>query len=266
MKKYLFFCLSVICFVLISCSDEEYMHSQNNIFPKTLHTKYPSAPSQNFLTTIVYDGSKILMISNEKEKIKYLYEGSYIVKETRYKLVNGREVEYSETSYEYENEDLKTVNVNLSGKVKKYVYSYKSDGTILKETYDFDNKTEKEFKNSENKILTFVRGNLTNSVFSWGFRDIVSTSRYDYDERNNAFKNVLGFSKLLDQINFESEQNISSSNNLKKYDVKINYVPDMIFEPCSYNMEYEYNKSGYPTKKTIYDYKGEIEEIVEYSY
>lgn len=266
MKKYLLNCVLVFALSFNSCSNEESEKKENVILPKTLKTTYPNNPSENFVTTIIYDGSKIMSIRNKNEKIDYLYEGNYIGVETKYNFVNGQEVKYSETFYKYENDSLQTVTKQINDQKTKYIYTYNSDETITKETYTLDNETKKELKNSEKDVLTIDKGNLTNSVFNSGNQGIVSTSRYDYDTNNNAFKNVLGLNLLLDQAGFGTEKNISSGNNLKKYNISRNYVPDIIFEPFSFTMKYEYNENGYPTKKTIYDYTGKVTAIVEYKY
>ncbi|WP_289665361.1 hypothetical protein [Flavobacterium panacagri] len=266
MKKYLSYCCTIILFVLFSCSNEEYMESQNMILPKTLKTIYPNNPSENFDVNIVYNGNKIVSTSNKLEKTAYSYNGNYIASETKYDIRNGQEIKYFETFYEYENESLKTVSKIMNGEETRSVYTKNGDDSITKEIYDFDVKTKKISDNPKQDVLTILNGNLINLVFNWGSNDVMTCSRFQYDAHYNAFKNVLGFNVLLDQEILGSELSVSSFNNLTRHSYSSIASGSIIFEPYSNSMVYEYNKKGYPTKKTTYDYADKIISIIEYVY
>lgn len=268
MKKKLLFCLSVFLLILNSCSKEDYDSSENTILPKTLTTIYPDYPDGNFVTKIIYDGNKIVSISNKSGRTDYTYDGDHILTEIKYNLTDGQKVKY--TQYGYTNDSLKTVTTSLNGEETRYVYIYNNDGTIEKETYHLDNNKGKESKKTEQDILTFVNGNVVKSEFNSGGSgtDVITTSRYEYDTNNNAFKNITGLNLLLDQANFGTEISFSSANNIKRHIVFSIQAPssNIEFEPYANTMKYEYNKKGYPTKKTTYDYAERIIEIVEYTY
>jgi YD repeat-containing protein len=268
MQKKLLYCLSVFLLILNSCSTENYDSSENTILPKTLITLYPDNPERNFVTKIIYEGNKIVSISNKSGRTDYTYDGDHILSEIKYNLTDGQKVKY--TKYGYTNDSLKTVTTSLNEKETKYVYIYNDDGTISKETYDLDSNTGKESKKTEQDILTFVNGNVVKSESNWGGSgtDVLTTSRYEYDTNNNAFKNITGLNLLLDQANFGTEISFSSANNLKRHIVFSSQGPssNIEFEPYANTMKYEYNKRGYPTKKTTYDYAERITEIVEYTY
>lgn len=266
MKKYLSYCWAIVLFVLFSCSNEEYVENQNMILPKVLKTIYPDSPSDNFETNIVYNENKIVKVSNKFERIDYSYSGNFISAEVKYNIQNGKEVKYSETFYEYENESLKTVSKILNGEQMRYVYSKNDDGSINMESYIFDTQTKKESKNPGLDVLTIDNGNLINMVSEWGYNDVITCSRFQYDKYNNAFKNVLGFNLLLGQEIFGSEINISSFNNLTRHSYSPIVSGSIVFEPYSCTMVYEYNKKSYPIKKTTYDYAGRIINITEYEY
>lgn len=272
MKKILFYFLSVSLFILTSCSNDNSDNDQdtNSVLPKAIKFINETDLSKSDITTISYDGNKIVNVLSENEKIAYTYEGDKIVNEVKYYLENGKEKMYCNLLYTYENNRLKTVETVVYGEDIRYVYIYNSDGTVTIETYNLDKKSAKELKKTENKVLTFINGNLSKSVSNWGdsYDDVVTTCRYDYDTNNSAFKNVLGLSLLLDQANFGSELNISCTNNIKKVNAYSRQGPssDIQFEPHLNTMEYKYNKKGYPIKKTTTDYTGKIIEIIEYIY
>ncbi|MFD2941302.1 hypothetical protein [Flavobacterium notoginsengisoli] len=266
MKKHLCYCCTIIFLSLFSCTTEEYAASENRILPKVLKTIYPDNPSGNFETTIFYDENRIVKVSNKFEKIDYSYNGNFISSEVKYNIINGEEVKYSETFYEYENESLKTVSTIMNGERTRFVYSKNDDGSVNMETYIFDTETKKESKNPGLSVLTFNNGNLINLVSNWGYNDVITCSRFQYDGQHNAFKNVLGFKLLLGQNIFGSEVNISSPNNLTRHTDSPIVSGNIVFEPCANTMTYEYNKKGYPTRQTIYDYTGRIINITEYIY
>jgi len=227
--------------------------------------------------TFTYDDNKIVSISSEKSLIEFTYDGNQIVKEIQYSRYEGKETKYYEILYTYLNDKLETGVLTFGSQYqyggKKYMYSYNEDGTVKKETYDTDIKTGKQLENYSTGILTFENGNLIKSVSNWGDRPYITTCRYEYDVKNNAFKNILGLNLLLDLADFSSEFNFFSINNINTFNVVTNLVPGtdpklatIAFEPFGHTMNYEYNKKGYPTKRTMYDYKGDIKEIIEYTY
>ncbi|WP_426486228.1 hypothetical protein [Flavobacterium sp. 2] len=164
---------------------------------------------------------------------------------------------------------MKTVTKFLNGEKLRYDYSYNNNGSITKQVYNFDNTTGKESKKSEKDLITIINGNIANSESDWGDNyDVISTIKYEYDTNNNAFKNIRGLNLLLDQFSLDSEMSLSSNNNIKRFKVTHKQGPlsNIAFEPYWFKMEYEYNKNGYPIKKTTYDYAERITEIVEYVY
>lgn len=266
MKNYLLFSLSIVSFLLLSCSNEGYGYNENVVLPKILKTIYPDYPEGNYTTNIEYNANKIVTVSNKFQRIEYNYNENRIVSEIKYNIENQKKIKYSETFYEYENESLKTVWQTVNEEKKRWVYSKNADGSITKETYTYDAENEKEQKNPGLTTLTIVNRNLVNQVSNWGYCDVVTCCKCEYDGNNNPFKNILGFDLLLDQEVLGLNLNISSNNNL----IKHNFFPistgNIVFEPDCNTMKYEYNQKGYPTKKTTYDYAGRIVDIVQFFY
>ncbi len=269
MQKKLLCCLSVFFLVFNSCSNEEYYPSENTILPKTLKTIYPNSPSENYDNNFVYEGNKIVSITNKYGKKDYEYDGNHIVRETVYSFYKGEETKSNETLYVYENDRLKTVTKFAYGTATKYAYSYNNDGSVNIETYKLDSDTGKESKKSEKEVITIVNGNIIKSEYNWGDDyDVISIVKYEYDTNKNAFKNITGLNLLLDQFSLDYEPSLSSNNNMKRYYVNNIQGPtsNIVFEIHSFKMEYEYNKKGYPTRKVIYDYTEEIKQVNEFVY
>ncbi|KAF2082837.1 hypothetical protein [Flavobacterium sharifuzzamanii] len=269
MQKKLLYCLLIVLSVFNSCSNEELSPSENTILPKTLKTIYPNSPSENYDTNFIYDGNKIVCITNKNGKRDYEYDGNHIMKETVYSFYKGIETKDSETLFTYENDKLKTATKLVSDKATKYVYHYNDDGSINIETYNLYSDAEKESKKTEKEVITIVDGNIVKSEYNSGDDyDVISIVKYEYDTSKNAFKNIMGLNLLLNQFSLDYETSLSSNNNMKRYYVNNIQGPlsNKIFEPHWLKMEYEYDKKGYPTKKTTYDYTEEIKEVNVYVY
>lgn len=87
----------------------------------------------------------------------------------------------------------------------------------------------------------------------------VYTHVYEYDTKNNPFKNILGFNLLL-------EYEDTSTNNVIKHTSSVSgsATPST---PLVYKKEYVYDANGYPTKATSYKADGTtVSEINEYTY
>lgn len=263
MKKALLYFFLVF---LISCSSEEYKNEENFILPKTLSVKLPES-SDIDTTNFIYNGNKIMTASRKFRRSEYLYNGDKIVKETKYSSQLGKEEKISETTFTYENNKLIFSDKIENKKKFKYLYIYKEDGTIIKEEYEVNFMTGKEVKTAGNEVLVFVNGNLVKQILNYeadSFK-FATICVYNYDKSNNAFKNVLGFDFLLNQISFDFEGNLSSINNLKKIErYSTNQLGD-IHKDYSTSFNYEYNSKGYPVKKTSNGIEG-TNEIIEYKY
>lgn len=269
-KKSLYFLIASLVLIFGSCTNDENSDNTSLILPKTISYKDQNNKIYR-TTTFTYNDSRIVSISSEDIYFDFVYEGSQIVKEIRYSRYKGQQTKYYEIIYTYLNDKLHTGVLTYDDQYqydgKKYIYSYNEDGTVKKETYKTDKKTGKQSENYSVDILTFENENLTKSVLNWSEGVYGATCLYDYDVNNNAFKNILGLSLLLDQADFGSELHFSSANNINKYHVLSNPENGMIScEPLFDTMNYEYNKKGYPTKQTTYDYKGDVTEIIEYTY
>ncbi|MEZ0128744.1 hypothetical protein AB9T88_02685 [Flavobacterium sp. LBUM151] len=267
-NKLLYFLIASIVFIFASCTNDENSHDTILMLPKTITSKDGNNNIYQ-TTTFTYDENKIISISSENGLIEFEYNGNQIVKEIQYTKYKGEETKYYEIRYTYSNDKLETCVLTFGSQYqydgKKYIYSYNEDGTVTKATYKTDKKTGKQLENYS--TLKFENGNLIKTILNAENGQCLSTSQYDYDANKNAFKNILGLNLLLDQADFGSELNFSSANNINKYHLLSN--PEIGIIPCEPifdTMDYEYNQQGYPIKQIRYDYKGDVKEIIEYTY
>jgi len=256
--------------LLVSCSTTDNDNDSDNgnkiTLPKKVQYTNSDHPEKNSTSVITYNGKKIVSVTEEEERTDYIYEGNVIVKTITYDITYNRNDKKSEKSYTYTDGKLSS-SISVSNFTSEYpfgeyqsrsVYIYNADGTIKKESYSTDKTTGVESKASGEVLLTFANGNLSTEVTT--ANNIVSNI-YDYDTKNNAFKNVSGFSSLLDQEINSSINNIKTKTLwIANLDVKLGNLSTLS------TSEYDYNTNDYPNKKTSYKEDGTVMEIIEYTY
>ncbi|KAF2082834.1 hypothetical protein [Flavobacterium sharifuzzamanii] len=265
MKKIL--CLfGVLALTLTSCSKDDDSNNSNNIvLPKTIQFTNLKDLSKNTLSTFTYNGNKIVTVSNAGAKSEFTYTGNQITKKVDYVMSNGQLGKVIEASYVYANGKLQSVSGISYGRAFKQVYTYNNDGTIKKEAYTID-ANGVESLSPESWLLTIANGNLTKFVTISG--TFVGTHVYDYDAKNNAFKNILGFNLLLDQAITPSlgQKIYSSLYNIEKDTQSVVIDSQPFTNTVDYNAKYDYNAGGYPVKQTSYNQDGTVKEVFDYTY
>ena len=270
MKKNLFLFIA-LALTAISCSkdDNDKNDKNHSDLPKTIQRTDLRAPVENKTSTFIYDGDKIVSITHKFSRSEFTYEGNHITKKVDYTVNGDQYTKYAETLYSYVNGKLETVSYSINSNPTsdyKYVYTYNNDGTIKKQGYSINRTTGAETKAASSDLLTFVNGNLTKSVNVNG--NIGSTKNYYYDLKNNPFKNILGFTLLLDQGRIDSvgQDIYSSVNNIEKYTESIVVTGNLTPVSKIYETKFEYNSNGFPTQKTTYNEDGTVKEIFDYTY
>jgi major membrane immunogen (membrane-anchored lipoprotein) len=253
MKKKL--CLFLVAaLTLASCSSDE--NGSDTILPTIVSYKYSDSPGDNDLSTIKYNGNKIVTAgytSNDKEV--YTYTGDVITKIEDF-AQEGNISSINEFTYESGKlkADVLTEIASDRTYISKRVYTYNTNGTISFVNYSVDPTTKEETKKSDG-VLTYVNGNLISKIET--FDSYSYTKTYQYDAKNNPFKNILGFNLLIDHETNASLNNVTKLTTLYKYgeDITTNI----------FNSVYQYNEKGYPTKQTQTD-SSQSDEITEYTY
>jgi hypothetical protein len=233
MKKLL--CLfSASLLVLASCSSDDTNSSDSatSILPKKVVNVYGKETSTSQIT---YNGNKLVSVVNDEgEKSIYTYTGDLVTKIEEMDSKGGLD---DTTEYTYISGKLATALEKEVGASNYYKteYTHNSDGTVSYKEFTVDAKTGVANTNSTPVIgkCTFKDGNLVKKVYSYGVGS-ENTSTYEYDTKNNPFKNVLGFNLLLNDE--------SSVNNLVKrtqVDGSSTYISTNTFK---------YDSNGFPTE------------------
>lgn len=253
MKKIL--CLvGALSLILTSCSSDE--NGTDLVLPKIVSYKYSDYPGDNDSATITYDGNKIVSAGyTSTDKEVYTYTGDFITKIEDFaeegNIGSRHEITYEEGKLKI---DVMTEMSSDRTYISKRIYTYNTNGTISFINYSVDPTTKEETKKSEG-VLTYSNGNLTKKTESY---DLYSYTRtYEFDAKNNPYKNILGYNLLID---FETS---ASLNNVTKLTTVYNREEGIITN--IFNTVYEYNEKGYPTKQTEKDDSGK-DEITEYTY
>jgi hypothetical protein len=226
--------------MLHSCSSNTETETKPvvSIFVKTIVKTH----SPNDIETIshIYDGNKIVSRKNDGGFVSnYTYTGNVITKiEER---VNNNFQSSKEYTYVDGKVATKVWKRNYDG-TNSYIYTYNSNGTVsYKRTQPSGVSTG---------ILTIANGNIVkNEVFNNG--TLLNTYTYGYDNKNNPFKNVLGFNLLL-----ETDEEMFSPNNM---------IQDGGGSP-TFNYILKYNDDGFPTEKKRSDVDRSSDELTQFFY
>ncbi len=237
-----------------SCSSDDNDSSSSVILPKTVKHTFTSYPEDNYTSTIVYNGNKIVSITDDDgSRQDFTYDGDVITKIIGYDIENGKDLKDNEVSYTYENGKLVTSSYAEvfsseypTGRYKgRNVYTHNSDGTVVKiESYSINTSTGVETKNNYSLVNTFENGNLVKITSTY------QTDVFEYDSKNNPTKNILGLNLLLDE-------GYSVNNIIKHTSSQSTTV---------YKTEYVYDENGYPTKEIEYNNTGNVDQVTEFTY
>jgi hypothetical protein len=186
MKKF-FYLFSATLLTLTSCSKDE--NTSEPVSSMLVKKKISTYSIDDIVTTTYkYDGNKIVSASNDGGFVaNYTYTGNVITK------IEERVNNQFQSSLEYTYVDGKVATEVFKrnyGGTNSYTYTYNANGTISYKLFQSGNETS-------TGLLTTVNGNIVKKeLFSNGI--LFSTQVFEYDNKNNPFKNVLGFNLLID--------------------------------------------------------------------
>ena len=234
--------LVTLCFFLLffSCNDEDLSESiDSEILVKKIIVK--NLANNTILRTdeFEYSGRKIVKgTSSAGSMAVYSYIGDFI---SNIKIYDTNAILKLEYLYSYENNKLsQTIYKNYdTSTCEKRLYTYVSNTTLNFIYYTGDLVTQNTLYKSGTitlqdyeVIATTVQNHLNN---------FTSVSNFTYDNKNNAFKNVLGFNVLsveLDRVGGVNK-NLTVRENNNGGVISFAYL------------NYTYNSNNYPTTLTI---------------
>ena len=193
MKKIiLLICASMLIFSCSKSSDDANATAQQagNLISR-LETTTNGSTQKNYYT---YNGNKILkIVSNGMREIRFTYDGNFISKQETFE----NNFLTTTITYSYENGKLKSVyqtntEPNEANNYKQ-VFVHNVDGSINFTNFSYQSPNT-EIVDCTGKY-TFVNSNRTKVEFNNVTTSSVSI--YTYDSKNNGFRNILGFDKLI---------------------------------------------------------------------
>lgn len=243
MKK-LLLSIGLAMITLISCSKDN-IGTDLSINKKLLLT----LKRNNTTYTYSYNGNKIIQYSYNnaggfEQKWVYTYTGDLITKEDFYG--NGiLSISYEHT---YENNKIATSivkNYTTQSILKsKSVYTYTSDTSVMRENYYYNSNISNWTKSPSVKY-TIIGGHITKEEILKADGTPNSITVYEYDNKNNVFKNILGFDKLIYKTDVSDGTKNNTVNNITKYYYSPSYG--------ELNFTFNYDADDYPISKTWYN-------------
>lgn len=242
MKK-LLISIGLVMITLISCSKD------NAEIGASINKKPLTRKTDGTTFTYSYNGNKIIQYTYNdaaslENKWVYTYTGDLITKEDKYvNNVLGKSYEHT-----YENNKIATSIVKTYGTQStfksKSVYTYTSDTSVMRENYSYNSNTSNWIKSSSVRY-TIIGGHITKEEILKADGTPNSTTVFEYDNKNNVFKNILGFDKLIYKTDESSDDTKHNTvNNITKYYRSPSY--------SELNFTFNYDADDYPISKTWY--------------
>lgn len=237
MKKFLY--LFIISFLILqSCSSGDSSNSNSsNILVRQIVTNFSASNVETVNYT--YDNNKlvsiILLTQNTSYKTLVFYTGNLITKTEHYNINN---ILKGKDTYTYNsNNELSTYihtfpnGNNVLNQGERTVCTYNQNGTITSTLYRGDLISQNTLDSTS--TLTISNGEIISCVKNIG--TTTETETFIYDTKNNPFKNIVGFDKIVltaPGVGFNHNM-IQSTNN-----------------GVIYNNQYSYDANDFPTTRT----------------
>jgi hypothetical protein len=245
MKKLLYlFSASLLVFASCSKDDNTPDPVTSTLVKKVIYTDLDKSV---FTTETTYNGNKIVStLDSDGSKEVYTYTGEII---TKVEETDGKGVLESTTEYTYNNGKLATSLVKEVGADYNYktVYTYNADGTVSFADVMINTKTGATDDGGTVGKYTYNGGNLVKKVYSYYGKEYSST--FEYDTKYNPFKNVTGYSLLLDNED----------------DASVNNVVKRTSSGTVSTNTYTYDANGFPTGQQNF-YNGKLDGTSQFVY
>jgi hypothetical protein len=249
MKKLIcLFSISILFLSACSSENDEITNPSATLLPGKLII------SSDVQSPVIYDyhfnGNKIENRTTNGFLEKYTYTGDLITK------IEGFENNVVNLIQEYFYTDgkLTTYTRKLKGRdyYDKYQYTYHSDGTVSFVVSKVTISTGDEEITPGVNIFTFKNGNIVKYERGKQIGKTTSTT-YEYDNKNNPNKNIIGYNKLI----AEEPQASSSVNNVISYTYKSAEIT------YTNQIKYVYDVNDFPT---AINYGQSVDFTFTYSY
>ena len=226
----------VLLMTLCSCTSESI--EKVSMLKKIIEVSLDGTSSTTYLD---YDGNKLVSVDKADKLLKFYYTADLITKVVE---LDKNTQHLNTLDYSYSMGQLTKIS-SSDDYVINYIHN--SDGSVSYEKLTIDD--DAEVKNYHG-VLYFQNENLVKDVRTLDESDkgtlVTNSISFQYDNKKNALKNILGFDKLLDYSKM-----ISSNNEIINTDASsIRYINDdqVVSAVNITNSQYQYNSDGYPTE------------------
>lgn len=231
--------LSVLFVLFQSCSSSDSdSPSQNSILIKRI---VQTTPQAEYISDFTYNGLK--MVQSTQATTNFLRRGVYtytgdLVTKIEYFDIDDALIETRIFNYNTENKIASMLKLlPLSGSGIRVAFTHNSDGSVTAIGYSGDliNQNTLEYNNT----ITFSNGEISSMVQNMGNQTLTCS----YDNKNNPFKNVIGF----DEISYANDGFFSTAINHNLIQIN-SYRPGI--PVYTTNFTFTYNSDDFPLTQT----------------
>ena len=229
--------VSVFLITLCSCTNENIDQVPVQLLKKVVEVSVDGTSNTTLLT---YDGNKIVNIDKFDKYFEFYYTGDLITKIVELDKTNQH---LNTSQYLYSDGQLSKIT-SSDNYVLNYIHN--SDGSVSYE------KITKDSNNIDVRInhgtLYFQSGNLVkdDKFLDDAEKGILAENSisFEYDYKNNALSNILGYNKLLDYSITISSNNVISSSEISS----VKHIDDdQVISSIKINKsKHQYDSNNYP--------------------
>lgn len=255
MKKQFIIIVLVLLTISCSSSDSESPSNQtinDSILLKRMIQTTTGAIQNVNVTDFTYNGNKLATIANDNGFIqKYIYTGDLITRMEWTVDNTGIPIIYV---YSYNNSNqlvTMTKTDYLVDQSFRITFTYNSDRTITLNNYSITDNSQEKFDSSSKYYLNDTNDIIHIEDYNPAGTQIIQTTTFVYDAKNNPFKNILGWDKLL----------ISRQGQYANVTSMVSSIEG------TQTSTYQYNNSDFPiTESRIYSGNPGVTDELEYIY
>ena len=240
---------SALILILTSCSSDDENNSNENLIllKKSISTSSTGTVST---TDYLYDGNKIVSATTNSTKINYFYTNDLI---TKIEVSDLSQVVNNRFLFTYDNSQRLIQKLSLSFSDQngvKEILEYNSDGSVSFNSYSGNLISQTELFQTGKYFFNNTNQMIKKEIYSGNG---ILTTTYDYDSKNNPFKNVLNMIYFIDFLS-------------NKFNVVASETSMSGVVQSSGNTQYSYNSSNFPTTEITTSTSGSFQSSISVQY
>jgi|GEM_PF-1582664 len=220
MKKIIL--LASLTLIFTSCSRSSDNTNEIIVDPVVEAPNLPTKISGSWgVKTIKYNGNKLSEIISSNSKTVFEYSGSLITKTISY---DNSGVQTGTVDFVYSNGKLTNVSSNATNNKKTFVYSYPDANTVVKTKVRNYTAAGEPMTDKEDVTYTLKNGNIVSEEMVYYHNNKLYgniSATYTYDDKNNVYKNILGFDKIKVYLFADLKDYVGSGSNNNLLNIKM---------------------------------------------